>query len=150
MNDILFSFVVVFCFVSLLVFIYKSATGTYPASKLIITPPPIHQSGLEPQQAKFMFFFTTWCPHCKHADAPWKSFRQQLKNNKTTYGGYEIIFEDINAEANQGKTSLYSVVAYPTFKIETTKRVVEMKGVPDVLTFDAFLIAALGPKKLAS
>ena len=150
MNDILFSFIVVFCFVTLLIFIYKSATGTYPASKLIITPPPIQQSGLDPQQAKFMFFFTTWCPHCKHADAPWKSFRQQLKNNKTTYGGYEIIFEDINAEANHGKTSLYNVNAYPTFKIETTKRVVEMKGVPDVLTFDAFLIAALGPKKLVS
>jgi hypothetical protein len=150
MNDILFSLVVVLCFFSVVVFIYKFTTGTYPASKLIITPPPIQHSGLDPQQAKFMFFFTTWCPHCKHADAPWKTFQQQLKNRPATYGGYDILFEDINAEANHGKTALYKIDAYPTFKIETAKRVVEMKGVPDALTFDAFLTTALGPKKFTS
>jgi thiol-disulfide isomerase/thioredoxin len=148
MSEILFSLFVVISFISVVVFIYKWRTGIYPASKLIVTPPPITVSGLEPQQAKFMFFFTSWCPHCKTADIPWKSFQQQLKNTPSTYGGYTILFEDINAEANKGKASLYRIDAYPTFKVETSKKVVEMKGVPDVLTFDAFLTAALGPKKL--
>jgi thiol-disulfide isomerase/thioredoxin len=150
MNEIILSLFVVLVFFTLVVFVYKWITGIYPASKMIITPPPITHSGLEPQQAKFMFFFTTWCPHCKHAEPAWRSFQQQLKTHPATYGGYSIQFEDINAESNVGKTALYKVDAYPTFKIETTKRVVEMKGIPDVLTFDAFLVAALGPKKFTS
>jgi thiol-disulfide isomerase/thioredoxin len=150
MSEILLSLLIVLVFFTSVVFIYKWTTGIYPASKMIITPPPITHSGLEPQQAKFMFFFTTWCPHCKNAEPAWKSFQQQLKTRPATYGGYTIQFEDINAESNVGKTSLYKVDAYPTFKVETTKRVVEMKGVPDVLIFDAFLVAALGPKKFTS
>ena len=150
MSEILLSLLVVLCFVTAVVFIYKWSTGIYPASKLIITPPPTTQSGLEPQQANFMFFFTTWCPHCVDAHKPWNSFKQQLKNHPATYGGYTVMLEDINAEANRGKSSLYKIEAYPTFKVETTKRVVEMKGVPDVLTFDAFLVSALGPKKFIS
>ena len=150
MNEILMTLLVVLGFITVTVFLYKWRTGIYPASKLIVTEPPVTVSGLEPQQAKFMFFFSTWCPHCKHADAPWNSFKQQLKTHPATYGGYTVMFEDINAETHMGKASLYKIDAYPTFKVETTKRVVEMKGVPDSLTFDAFLVAALGPKKLIS
>lgn len=150
MSEAILSLIVVLLFISACVFIYKWRTGIYPASKLIITDPPVTHAGLEPQQAKFMFFYTSWCPHCKHAEPAWKSFQQQLKTYPATYGGYTIQFEDVNAEANKGKTSLYKVEAYPTFKVETTKKVIEMKGVPDVLTFDAFLTTALGPKKFTS
>ena len=95
MNDILFSFLVVVGFFTIIIVLYRWNSGIYPASKLIITPPPITHSGLEPKQAKFMFFHTTWCPHCKTADSPWKSFQQQVKNKPVTYGDYNIIFEDI-------------------------------------------------------
>ena len=150
MSELLISLLVVLIMTSAFVFVYKWRSGIYPASKVIVTDPPIEHSGLEPTQAKFMFFYTSWCPHCKTAHAPWNSFKQQLKNNKATYGGYKVIFEDINAEVDVGKSALYKINAYPTFKVETTKKVTEMKGVPDPLTFDQFLINALGPKKLAS
>ena len=132
------------------VLIYKWRSVIYPASKIIITDPPIEHSGLEPTQAKFMFFYTSWCPHCKTAHAPWNAFKQQLKNNKATYGGNTILFEDINAEVDVGKAALYKIKSYPTFKVETTKKVIEMKGVPDPLVFDQFLISALGTKKFSS
>jgi thiol-disulfide isomerase/thioredoxin len=150
MSELLISLLVVLIMTSAFVFVYKWRTGIYPASKVIVTDPPIEHSGLEPTHAKFMFFYTSWCPHCKTAHSPWNSFKQQLKNNKATYGGYKVIFEDINAEVDVGKSALYKINAYPTFKVETTKKVTEMKGVPDPLTFDQFLINALGPKKLAS
>ena len=67
MNDILLSFLVVLICVTGFVLVYKWHSGIYPGSKLIITDPPIEHNGLEPSQAKFMFFYTTWCPHCKHA-----------------------------------------------------------------------------------
>jgi hypothetical protein len=150
MNDILFSFLVVLGFFVIIIGLYRWNSGIYPASKLIITPPPITHSGLEHKQAKFMFFHTTWCHHCKNAETPWKSFQQQLKNKPVTYGDYTVIFEDINAESNSGKALLYKIEAYPTFKVETIEKVIEMKGVPDTLTFDAFLTTALGSKKFIS
>jgi thiol-disulfide isomerase/thioredoxin len=146
MTEILVSLLVVLFVFGGLIGIYYSTTGHFPASKLIIEDPPLEHNGLEPQQARFMFFYTSWCPWCKSAKAPWKSFQQQLKNTPATYGGYTISFEDINAEANKGKASLYGIKAYPTFKLETHDRVVELKAVPDPLNFDAFLVAALGKK----
>jgi thiol-disulfide isomerase/thioredoxin len=146
MSEMLVSLIVVLIIVSTIVFIYRWQSGNFPGSKLIIEDPPVEHNGLEPKQARFMFFFTTWCPYCKTAQAPWRSFKQELKNNPVTYGDYNVIFEEINAEANKSKSALYKVEAYPTFKIETQKKVIEMKGVPDPLNFDAFLIAALGKK----
>jgi thiol-disulfide isomerase/thioredoxin len=130
----------------LMIFIYKWKTGNYPMSKLIITDPPIEHNGLEPTQAKFMFFYTTWCPYCTNAQKPWRIFKQQLKDKPMKYGNYIIQFEEINAEKNKSKAALYKITEYPTFKVETHKKVIEMKGVPDILNFDQFLISALGKK----
>ena len=150
MSELLISLLVVLIMSVGFVLIYKWRSGIFPASKIIITDPPIEHNGLEPTQAKFMFFYTSWCPHCKTAHSPWNTFKQQLKNNKATYGGNTVLFEEINAEVDVGKTALYKIKAYPTFKVETTKKVIEMKGVPDPLVFDQFLISALGPKKFSS
>lgn len=119
-----------------------------PGAKLIIKPPPITTSNLEPNQAKFMFFYTTWCPHCHKAQTPWSSFKELTKNSHYTYGGKDILFEEINAEADKGKSALYQINAYPTFKLETQDKVYEMVGKPSVDTFKAFLISALGPEKI--
>jgi len=146
MTELLISLLVVLLVFGAIIGIYYGVTGNFPASKLIIEDPPLEHNGLEPQQAKFMFFYTSWCPWCKSAKGPWNSFKQQLKNNPATYGGYTVMFEDINAEANKGKSALYKIQAYPTFKLETHDRVVELKAVPDPLNFDAFLVSALGKK----
>ena len=146
MTEIWMSLAIVLGILGITIGIYRLITGNFPASKLIIEDPPLEHNGLEPQQARFMFFYTSWCPWCKSATAPWKSFQQQLKNNPATYGGYTVSFEDINAEANKGKASLYKIQAYPTFKLETHNKVIELKAVPDPLNFDAFLKAALGEK----
>lgn len=146
MSEFFTALIVVLCITGLIIGVYKFVTGNFPGSKLIIEDPPIEHNGLEPTQARFMFFFTSWCPHCKNAEGPWRSFKQQLKNNPVTYGGYDIEMEEFNAEANVSKSALYKIKAYPTFKLETNKKVIEMKGVPDPLTFDKFLISALGKK----
>jgi thiol-disulfide isomerase/thioredoxin len=125
---------------------YRLYAGYYPGSKYIVTDSPIGNAGLEPGQAKFMFFYTTWCPHCKAAQTPWGKFKQQLQNAPVKYGNYTVMFEEINADSDKGKAALYSIKAYPTFKVETNGKVYEMKGIPDPLTFDAFLTTVLGKK----
>jgi len=119
---------------------WRYYTGHYPASTMIVTEPPVSHNGLDPKQARFMFFYVNWCPYSLKAKKAWASFKAQ---NKNLYNGYSVSFEDINAEADKGKTALYSVKEYPTFKLETQKKVFHMKGIPDPLTFDAFLNAAL-------
>lgn len=127
--------------------VYYAITGKPPGARVIEQDVPIPANGLEQNQAKFMFFYTTWCPHCHDAKAPWASFKQMVQNQKYTYGGKEIQFEDINAEADKGRSALYKVTAYPTFKVETNSKVYEMIGKPSSQTFRAFLQSALGPEK---
>jgi len=119
-----------------------------PGAKMIVKPPPITSSSLEPNQARFMFFYATWCPHCRNAQTPWSSFKELTKNSHYTYGGKDIIFEEINADSDKGKSALYGINAYPTFKLETQDKVYEMVGRPSVDTFKEFLKSALGPEKV--
>jgi thiol-disulfide isomerase/thioredoxin len=146
MSELFTSLIIVLCVFGLIVGIYNFFTGNFPASKLIITDPPIEHNGLEPKQARFMFFFTSWCPHCKTAEPLWRSFKQELKNNPVTYGDFDVDMEEINVEANTSKSALYKVKAYPSFKLETSKKVFEMTGIPNITNFNNFLVSALGKK----
>jgi thiol-disulfide isomerase/thioredoxin len=123
---------------------YRFFVGHYPASKFIIEDPPIPNNGLDKDQARFMFFYTNWCPWSRKAWKPWKAFKQMMKNNPATYGGKTILFEEINAESDKGKAALYNIKEYPTFKLETTDKLVTLLAIPDPATFKVFLTGVLG------
>ncbi len=121
-------------------------TGTPPGARLIEQEPPA-DSGLDDNQANFMFFYTSWCPYCKHAQQPWGSLKQFIKNSGYKYGGKTISFEEINAETDKGKAALYNIQAYPTFKIQTSDKLYEMVGKPNLDHFREFLKKAIGDEK---
>lgn len=125
---------------------YYAWTGTPPGAKLIEQTPPV-DSGLEDSQANLMFFYATWCPHCKTSQQPWRSLQQTIKNSGFKYGGKSVSFEDINAETDKGKSALYSIKGYPTFKLQTKDKLFEMVGRPSVTNFREFLKKALGEEK---
>jgi thiol-disulfide isomerase/thioredoxin len=145
----LYEFLVSLIMVAGAILLYYALTGTPPGARVIEQDVPISGNGVDPGRAKFMFFYTSWCPHCHSAQEPWKSFKEMLKNQKYTYGGKEIDFEDINAEGDRGRAALYKISAYPTFKLETDTKVYEMIGKPSTKTFRAFLQKALGSEKIA-
>lgn len=125
--------------------IYYLVWGIMPgASVLSVTEPPMTNNGLEANQAKFMFFYTTWCPWSKKAQQPWASLKEVHKNTPKKYGTTTVVFEEVNAENEKGKSALYGIKAYPTFKLETKDKVYEMLGKPSVAAFRAFLITVLG------
>jgi thiol-disulfide isomerase/thioredoxin len=125
--------------------IYYLVWGIVPgASVMSVTEPPIQANGLDDKQAKFMFFYTTWCPWSKKAQQPWASLKEVHKNTPKTYGGTTVVFEEVNAENEKGKAALYGIKGYPTFKLETKDKVYEMLGKPSVASFRAFLITVLG------
>jgi|UniRef100_A0A6C0B0G9 thiol-disulfide isomerase/thioredoxin len=128
---------------------YRFFVGYYPGSKFIVEDPPVQHNGLDSDQARFMFFYTTWCPWSHKAWKPWKAFKQMMKNKQVKYGGKTVLFEEINAEADKGKAALYNVKEYPTFKLETADKVYLLQAVPDPATFDIFLVGTLGKKTLS-
>jgi thiol-disulfide isomerase/thioredoxin len=131
------------------IWLYNAATGVMPGAKLVLLPPSTTQlSGVDENTANFMFFYTTWCPYSRKAEGPWKSFQQIHKNSPRTYGGMSITFEDVNAEAQTGKTALYGIQHYPTFKIQTKTSVYEFVGLPTVNNFRKALIDTFGPETL--
>lgn len=135
--------------VTVIIWSYYMISGRPPGAKLIEQTPPV-ESGLDDNHANLMFFYATWCPHCKHAEQPWRSLQQVIKNGKHTYGGKTVSFEQINAETDKGKTSLYSIIGYPTFKLQTKDKLYEMSGVPTVNNFREFLKKALGDEKASN
>ena len=145
-GNILLALIVALVVVAVSIGTYYGVSGVMPGSKLVVTDPPITPSGTGPNEATFMLFYTTWCPWSKKAQQPWASFKEMLKNTPKKYGGKTVTFEEINADDDVGKTALYQVKAYPTFKVQTDKKVYEMLGKPSVPAFRAFLINALGPE----
>jgi len=125
---------------------YYTITGTPPGARVVIQEPPI-DSHLDEEHANFMFFYATWCPHCKTAQQPWRSLQQVIKNNSYKYGGKSVTFEEVNAETDKGKSALYKIAAYPTFKLVTKDKVYEMLGAPNVSNFRDFLKKAIGDEK---
>lgn len=126
---------------------YYMFTGTPPGARLVEQEPPV-DGGLDAGQSKLMFFYASWCPHCKHAKQPWQSLMQTIKNQGLTYGGKTVTFEEINAEVDKGKSALYNINAYPTFKLQTSDKLYEMIGAPTVANFREFLKKALGSEKV--
>jgi thiol-disulfide isomerase/thioredoxin len=142
LTELIVSFIVVLTSIGL----YYWWTGTPPGARLIEQEPPT-ASGLDDNQANFMFFYATWCPHCKTAQQPWHSLKQFIKNSNYKYGGKTVSFEEINAETDKGKSALYGIKAYPTFKVQTSTKLYEMIGKPNVVNFREFLKKALGDEK---
>jgi len=130
----------------LVVGIYSAIRG-YPPGVSTYQMPPLTQNGIDPGQAKFMFFYTPWCPHCKTAQPIWASLKETLKNTPSTFGGHTVIFEEINCDSDKGKSALYKIEGYPTFKLETDSKLYDFKGRPSVAGLEAFLTQVLGQKK---
>jgi len=128
------------------VLVYRFSAGFYPGSKFIIEDPPVAHNGLDANKARFLFFYTTWCPWSVKARTQWDTFKQELKNKPAKYGGKTIIFEEVNCEADKGKAALYKVKEYPTIKLETTDKMFILKAIPVVAVFEEFLTGVLGEK----
>lgn len=128
------------------IFAYYAFTGIPPGARVLEQTPPA-DSGLDDHQANFMFFYASWCPYCRKAQPAWKSLMQVVKNQGLTYGGKTVAFEEVNAEIDKGKTALYGIKAYPTFKLQTSNMLYEMVGPPTVANFREFLTKALGSEK---
>ena len=145
MNEYLVTVGIVVVTFVVIIMIYRLTAGFYPGSKFILEDPPIAHNGLDADKARFILFFTTWCPWSVKARKAWDIFKQEMKNKPAKYGGKTIIFEEVDCESDKGKAALYKVKEYPTIKLETTDKMYVLKAIPAVQTFEEFL-SVLGEK----
>ncbi len=143
-NSAIAGFIIAAIVVVGFIFLYNYSTGVMPGAKLVISSPTTQSSGVGENEAKFMFFYTTWCPYSRKAETPWKSFQELVKNQPRTYGTTRLVFEDVNAESQVAKAALYGINQYPTFKIHANDSVYEYVGAPTVDNFRQALIATFG------
>lgn len=129
--------------------LFWAVKGFMPGSRLYEQDLP-SPNDLDSQTAVFRMFYVNWCPHCKDAKPVWKRMEQLLENQKVTFGGKTIRMEQVNCELDKGTCSKYRADAYPTFKLETNKKVYEYVGAPDLKLWTTFFTSALGKKEKSS
>jgi thiol-disulfide isomerase/thioredoxin len=91
--------------------------------------------------ADIYFFYTTWCPHCKKAMPIWKSFKDEIGENKVK--GYRINFLEVDCDKDQELAEKFNISGYPTIKLVNGNQTVEYDAKPDKDTLMQFLNSSL-------
>ena len=84
-----------------------------------------------------MYFYTTWCPHCKNARVEWDKFRANVGNKKIN--GYSINFLEVDCDKDEQEANKYDVEGYPTIKLIKGGSVIEYDAKPDAKTLMQFV-----------
>ena len=63
-----------------------------------------------------IFFFTSWCPHCKNAKPEWNKFKDYV-NNMNQSNDYTITLSEVDCDKKPELAEKYNVEGYPTIKL---------------------------------
>jgi hypothetical protein len=88
--------------------------------------------GLSNKDAELMFFYTTWCPHCKTAKPEWQKIKTQYEGK--TVNGYNILFTEVDCTNDSPDVeklmNQYKIEGYPTIKLIKDGQVIEFDAKP--------------------
>lgn len=92
-------------------------------------------------EVELMFFYTTWCPHCKSAMPIWNKFKED--NQNTVINGRKIVFVEIDCDTQESIAKEYGIEGYPTIKLIKDGQVIEYDAKPDYDTLQEFIQTTL-------
>ena len=87
------------------------------------------------------FFYTTWCPHCKKSMPVWRSFKDEIGDNKIK--GYRVNFLEVDCDKDTDTADKFKVTGYPTIKMVKGNQIIEYDAKPDKDTLMQFLMSSL-------
>jgi len=125
---------------------YWALRGFLPGSRLVELP-LVSPNDLDDNTVRFKLFHVSWCPYSKEALSALTSFKGYIEEKRFTYGKKHIEIEFIDCEDKKNECSLYSVDAYPTYKLETNSKMIEYKGPPNSTAYREFLVQAVGKER---
>jgi thiol-disulfide isomerase/thioredoxin len=96
----------------------------------------VANANLRTKDAKLMFFYADWCPHCRNAKPIWQAEKE--KYTDTLVNGYKVVFTDVDCSDNedtrtQALVQEYNIQGFPTVKMVYVK----VDGTPLTVDFDA-------------
>lgn len=128
--------------------------GFLPGSRVVVIPPSTVSgaatgggSSAPPTEADFNFYYVNWCPYSRDAAPAVRSLNTLVQGNK--YGNATIHVKLIDCETETEKCRVAGVDGYPSYSLVTPQKTFHYAGPPKTLTYEKFLISALGPKKSA-
>ena len=89
------------------------------------------------QTLDLIYFYTTWCPHCKNSKPEWNKFRDKMENKEIN--GYTINFLEVDCEKDEKEANKYNIEGYPTIKLLKGSSVIEYDAKPDSKTLSQFI-----------
>lgn len=93
------------------------------------------------QQAEILFFFATWCPHCKVATPHWDSMKEQYDD--TAINGYRLTFSEVDCSEESSDTvekmETYNVSGFPTIILIKDGKPIEFDAKPTRDSLQQFL-----------
>jgi hypothetical protein len=147
MNELLYSGLVSAGFTLAILFafvvLYWAFRGFLPGSR-VVELPLVAPNGMDTNSATFKIFHVKWCPYSREAVEKVKQLQAFIDENGYKYGGKTIKIEYVDCESKKSECSTYSVEAYPTYKLETSAKMYEYLGPPDLSTYRTFFVSALG------
>jgi len=142
-KKVIVALVIVIIFIIVAVYVYRRSIKPGINPKYVSNKEYLHgesEEGGRPGDEKvadLMFFYTTWCPHCKNAKPEWDKFKKHIGPNKVN--GYKINFIEIDCEKNEAEATKYKVEGYPTIKLVKDNTIIEYDAKPSYDTLTQFL-----------
>jgi len=115
----------------LLIFIIAGSYGYYKYMGNNLKPDPstdVANANRRNQPVDIMYFYTTWCPHCKKSMPEWTSFSNDY--NQKPINGFivncvAVNCDDTNDPDVSAQVQKYGVEHFPTVKIVLDNAVVD-------------------------
>jgi thiol-disulfide isomerase/thioredoxin len=93
------------------------------------------------EEAEVIFFYTTWCPHCKKAMPVWNEVKEEY--NGKVINDYPVTFREVDCDKEEEVANRYNVEGYPTIKLLKGNDVIEYDAKPEKSTIIEFLHKSL-------
>lgn len=88
------------------------------------------------ESATLYYFYTDWCPMCKKAAPELKALKSETNG---VVNGINIIFRDIDCDADSATADKFSITGYPTIKLVYRDKTYEYDAKPDRVVLTKFL-----------
>ena len=130
------------CFIIAAYYTYKAYVKPtiyegYKANSEFVQAGKSGQSGA----IELYFFYTNWCPHCKTAKPIWQEFKDEMSGKKIK--GRDIVFLDVDCEADPATAESFNVKGYPTIKLVKDDQIIEYDAKPNKDTLMEFLNSSI-------
>jgi len=124
-------------FIVVAIYVYNRSIKPRIDADYVANKEYLKSTGESNNTVDLMYFYTTWCPHCKNSKPEWDKFKAKTENQKIN--GYTVNFLEIDCEKDEKEANKYDVEGYPTIKLIKDNSVIEYDAKPDSKTLTQFL-----------